>query len=231
MARTIFLVLLLLNLIALAWVYVKGDERTNAGREPQRIKAEFSAEKIRALSSPENGISTSVSDGLSQTQTALSTTASAASEICHSYTGATIKEAQQITQTISTKLPGARVVANPIVMPTVFDLVIAGLVSHPLAETRLAEVKKLGFRESLQIRADDNNRFSLLIASYPERGVAEEALKAAVKKGVASVVVVERQPAPEKATIEVRGSENALKKLPEQIALFKMLSPAACTTQ
>ena len=54
MARTIFLLLVLLNLLTFAWIYLKGDDRINAGREPQRAKSELAVDKIRLLTAADS---------------------------------------------------------------------------------------------------------------------------------------------------------------------------------
>ena len=235
MARTIFLTLLLLNLVALAWIYAKGDERINAGREPLRIKAQLVPDKIRLVAMTENSVSAAASDSLSTKQTGLSATppsvAPVVAETCHGYIGATVKEAQQIAQTLAGKLPAARIAVNPIIPPSSFDMAITGLASRPLAEAKLAELKKLGIKDGAQIKAEDDKHFSLVIASFTERPAGEEALKAINKKGVTAASLMERKPVPEKSMIEIRGSESALKKLSEQMAPFKILIPAACAVQ
>ena len=225
MARTIFLILLLLNLVVLAWVYANGNDRINASREPQRIKAQLAGDRIHIVAMIESGISAGA--GLSAAQTA----PLAETDTCHAYVGATIKEAQQIAQALAGKFPAARIVASPISRPSSFDLAISGLASRVLAEAKLAELKRLGINDAVQIKVEEDKRFSLVIASFTERSAAEEALKTANKKGVVSAVVIEHKFAPEKSTIEIRGSESALKKLPEQLASFKMLSAVLCSPQ
>lgn len=207
MARTVFLLLVLLNLLALAWIYLKGDDRINAGREPQRAKSELAADKIRLL-----------------------TPADSVPESCRAFVGATATEAQEITKAWSEKLPAAHITVNSVMPQPVFDMVIAGLASRAVAEAKLVQLKSLGISEGLQIKAEDGKRFSVLMATFTERGAADEALKNAARKGVRSAVIVPRQTAPAQPAIEVRGGDAILKPLAELAALRKGLTAAQCDT-
>lgn len=220
MARTIFLLLILLNLLMLAWVYLKGDERINAGREPQRIKTVLAADKVRILL-PTEDTPPGISAGLSIVP-------AATADDCRAYAGATPAEAQEILKAWTAKLSAARIVATPVMPPKVFDIAIAGLASRVAAEAKQAELKKLGFSDGVQINFGEDKHFSLLIASFADRGAADDALKTAVKKGVRSAAVVERQPVPVQATIEVHGSDAVIRQLPELAASYKGLSPLSC---
>ena len=224
MARTLFLFLVLLNLLALGWIYLKGDERINASREPQRAKVELAADMVRLLVPAD-----SAPDALSLAQSLISPTPAADS--CRAYAGATVTEAQEIAKAWSGKLPAARIVVNPVMPRPVFDMVIAGLIPRAAAETKLAELKKLGISDGAQIKAEDDKHFLILIASFAERGAAEDALRSATRKGVRSAVIVRRQAVAEQSTIEVHGSDATLKLLGDLAALRKGLTPVSCAAQ
>ena len=210
MARTLFLLLVLLNMGVFAWIYSTNEVHENVGREPQRLKAEMAADRIRLLSPDE----------------VLARAASA--RRCVGYSAATASDATALAKTWTEKLPDASVTVVPVIVPATFDVAIVGLATRAAADTKLAELKKLGVADGVRIRADDDTRFSVLIASSADRKSADEALKEVAKKGVRSASVVERRPASEKSTIEVRGNESALQKLPELAAATKALSIAAC---
>lgn len=205
MARTIFLLLVLLNLLAFAWIYLKGDERMDAGREPQRAKSELATDKIRLMTSRGSTL-----------------------ESCHAYAGVTFAEAQEIAKAWSEKLPAAHFAINPIMLQPAFDMIIAGLASRAAAETKLAQLKNLGISEGVQIKSVDDKHFLLLMASFKERSAAEDALKNVVKKGIRSAVIVERKAASAPSTIEIRGGDAILKPLAELASLNKSLVPVAC---
>lgn len=223
MARTIFLLLVLLNLLTLAWIYLKGDERINAGREPQRAKSTLAADRIRLLVAAD-----SAQETLALVQAATTPASAVTAGTCHAYAGATVAQAQEIAKAWSQKLPAARIATNPVMPRQVFDIVIAGLASRAAAETKLVELKKLGISDGVQIKAEDDKRFSVFMASFAERDAADDALKSVIQKGVRSAAVVQRQPAPEQSIIEVRGSDAALKPLTELVSARKDLTPVAC---
>ncbi len=219
MARTIFLILLLLNLAGLAWMITMGAAKDKAGREPQRNATQMLPDKIRIVPVPD--------------ETALSATSAAVpvappSEICLAYTGAAVSDAQLIVKMLSEKLPAVHAIATAMVPASRFDMVIPGLASRQAAEVKLAELKKLGVDQGVGISTDDPKGYALLIASFAERALADDALKVMAKKGVRSAAIVERKPVPEKSTIEIRGSESAMKSLPQQLAAYKSLVSTAC---
>jgi hypothetical protein len=217
MARTIFLLVVLLNLIALAWVYLKGDELTDTGREPQRAEQVLATDKVRLLPANEKA------------PEAQSGTQAAPAESCRAFVGATPAEAQSIAKAWMEKLPAVRIAVNPVMPASVFDVAIIGLTNRADAEASLVELKKLGISEGAQIRAEDKDkRFSLVIASFAARGAAEKALNSAIQKGVLSAKLIERQPESEQSVIEVRGTDTTLLKLPELLSSLKMLRPANC---
>ena len=223
MARTIFLLLVLLNLMAFAWIYFSAGARDSEGREPQRLKAEMAADRIRFAP---------LADAADLSGAALSSSATAVSAaeavVCRAFVGANADEAQKISRAWIAKLPDAAITLAPVVPPPLFDIVITGLATRTAAETKVSELKKLGVANAVNIRADDDKHFSLLLDSFAERKAAEDALKSLGKKNVRSVTVIERKPGPEKSAIEVRGKEAVLKKLSELAAAAKTLSPAAC---
>ncbi|CAG4884565.1 conserved protein of unknown function [Georgfuchsia toluolica] len=205
MARTVFLLLVLLNLLAFAWVYLKGDDRINAGREPQRAKSELAVDKIRLL-----------------------TPVDSVPESCRAFVGATVVEAQEIAKAWSEKLPAAHITVNSVMPHPVFDMVIAGLASRAVAEAKLVQLKSLGISEALQVKTEDGKRFSVLMATFTERGAADEALKNVAQKGVRSAVIIQRQAALAQPAIEVRGGDAILKPLAELASLHRGLTAAQC---
>lgn len=224
MARTICLLLILTNALALAWIYWKGDERIDAGREPARAKSELVPQKIRLIVPAE-------SSPQALAPVAAETISTVAMENCRAYAGATTAEAQEIEKLWSQKLVGAHVTAIPEVPSPTFEMVVAGLASRGAAETKLAELKKFGIGDGVLVRPEDDKRFSVVVASYREKKAADDALKIAGGKGVRSAVIVQRQAAPERSMIEVRGNDASLKVLAELASAHKGLTSVECATR
>lgn len=224
MARTFFVLLLLLNILALAWLYLKDDEHINAGREPQRANSGLAADKIRLLTPAANSPD-------EQTLAAPTAASAVAAESCRAYAGATTAEANEIITSWQEKLAGARVTANPVIPAPVFDIAITGLTSRTAAEAKIAELKKLGIGQPLQIQFGDDKHFSVSLGSFAEQHAADEALKNVTKLGIRSAVIVKRQPVPQQSIIEVRGNETTLKLLTDLATARKGLTSTECVPQ
>jgi hypothetical protein len=219
MPRTVFLSLLLLNVAALAWIMA--SEKSNEGREPQRAAAQYAAEKIRIVPSDEAPVPLATSSAL-QAPTA-------PGQICSAIQLA-MADAQQVKTTLAEKMPQASVSVNPVVPLPVFDVAIPGLASRAAADAKLAELRKIGFKENLEIVAGADNHYSVLIASFGDKAKAEESFKTVAGRGVHSASVIMRQSQAENATVEIRGMAVALQKMPELLAAVKNSTPATCAT-
>lgn len=205
MARNVFLILLLLNFLGLAWIFLQGDARINQSREPQRVLDQIAPEAVRIRASTGSN-----------------------EEICRAYAAAALPQAQEVAKAWSVALPAASVLVNALPPTRVFEIVIAGIKTLPLAEKTLAELKALGLTQNGEIRKGELNLYTLAMASFTDRAAAEQALKNLTTRGLRLAAIAERQPETGRAVIEVRGRENVLRKLPELTTNFKTLTPATC---
>lgn len=209
MLRAVFLLLVLLNLLALAWGNgLLGDR--NPDREPQRSAAQFAADKIHIVPASELASATALRS-------------------CHAFAGLAAVEAQQIKATWTEKMPVATVTVRPAPQPASYDIAITGLPSTA-ADAKLTELKQLGFNDGPHIVAENDKRCSIVIASFAARAAADEAMKNMIKKGLHSGTVVARPAVPDRVVIEVRGGESDTQKLSELAAALKNATPAACAT-
>ena len=227
MARTIFLVLVFVNLAVLAWIYLTSEERALAGREPERAKVQISADRIRLIDIAQAGSSAVAAGSLPQLSAASGASPVAVGS-CVAYSGATVAEARQIASALTEKLATIRVVVNPLAQRAVFEIIIGGLVSRAQVDSRLAELKRLGFEQGIAVRNSDDKHFSLLLASFGEKAAAEEAKTELTRKGVKSAQVVGQKSPPDMATLDVHGGNEALKKLSELVPALKKLNQEAC---
>src|SRR5690606_5397258 len=104
------------------------------------------------------------------------------------------------------------------------------LASRAAAETKLAELKRLGISDGVSIRAEDDKRFTVVIAKFAELGAADEAFKDATQKGVRSASLIQMQPEPRQAIIEVRGGEVDMELLSGLAAARPNLGATPCAT-
>jgi len=219
MPRTVFMLLLLLNVAAFAWIL--NTDKGNEGREPQRAAAQYAADKIRIAPPAE---AAAIADAAP-----VSPAPSAVSQACSALL-LTQAEAEQLKTTWVEKLPQASISLSPVMAPAVFDVVIASMANRSAAEAKLAELKKIGFKESMEVVAGADNHYVVLIASFADKAKAEESFKSVTGRGVRSASLIARQSQMDKATIEVRGMPAALQKLPELMAAVKNATPATCAT-
>lgn len=221
MARTIFLILVFLNLAVFAWIYTTNDERVLAGREPERVKAQMAADHIRLIDATQTGASSVAANSLPQLSVV-------AVESCVAYSGVTVAEARQMASALTEKSTAIRAVVNPLAQRPVFEIVINGLAARAQVDTKLAELKGLGFEQGITVRSSDEKHFSLLLASFSEKSAADEAKKELTRKGVRSAQVVGQKSPADMATLDVHGSDVTLKKLPELLPSLKKLNQETC---
>ncbi len=201
MAKAIFLILLVLDFLALGWGYLSSDQRASMGREPQRALSQMSPEKVRIVESADQ---------------------------CYAYSGATTAEAQEIAKVLASTLSTARVVVKPLVTPTVFEIVIPGYTRRSVADLRVAELRQLAFGRSAEVRKEREEQYVIVVVSSTSRGAAESALKSLEDKGIRSALI-KVQPAVERSVIEVHGNATALSLLPALISPIKLLQATTCT--
>ncbi len=209
MPRLVFLLLLLLNALALAWVSGQFGDTSRTGREPGRPAAQLAADRIR-IAAPADDAS-------------LSATAQACRAIVLPFA-----TAQQVATGWAAGMPDARIAVAPLVGAPVYDLVIPGLTSRAAAETKLGEVRKLGGEGDIQIVVNAESRYSLLLATFSDQKQAEAALKNVYARGVRSAALANRPARIEQAVIEVRGGADTMQKLPALIAAAGNAVAAEC---
>jgi hypothetical protein len=202
MAKAIFLILLLLDFLALGWGYLSSEQRANMGREPQRVLTQMSPDKVRIVASADQ---------------------------CYAYSGATLTEAQEIAKTLADSLFAARVVVKSLVTPTVFEVVIPGYTRRSSADLRVAELKQLAFGRGADVRKEGEGQFAIVVVSSTSRSTAEATVKSLDDNGLRSALI-KVQPTTERSVIEVRGNATALSLLPALILPFKILQATTCTT-
>lgn len=193
MARTVFLTLLLVNLVMLAWIYLNGASRDAIGREPQRVATQLAPERIRIVDAP----------------------LPAQPIACQGYAGLAPADAEALVKAWTEKFPAVRFNIISVVPKPAFDVVLAGFASRAAAETRLVELKAVGVGDALQVRSEVGAKFSL-VASFADRFGAEAKQRSLVQKGIANVAVIDKPPAAPSATIEARGTATVLAPLSEQ---------------
>lgn len=203
MARTIFLILVSLNVAMLAWVYLNAERHEMAGREPQRTALQLQPEKIRIIEPTVR-----------------------ADVVCQAFAGVALADAQELAREWGPQFPSVTFSVVPAPSASTFDAVIGSFNTRAAVTARLAELHTLGVAEGFALRADEGGKFSLA-ASFADRPGAEAKQRAAAQKGVADVNVVERSAPAATAVIQARGVAAALVPVAVQ-ATTRNLAVATC---
>lgn len=203
MARTVFLILVSINVALFAWGYLNAERHEMAGREPQRIAMQLQPEKIRIVDPRANEMTA-----------------------CRAYTGAAPADAQELVKTWGVQFPAVTFSVVPVPSPATFEAIIAGFNTRAAAAARLNELRTLGIDESFVVRAEEGGKFSL-VASFADHFGAEAKQRAAAQKGVVGVSIAERPSPTANAIIQARGPTSALASLATQAAA-KNLTATSC---
>lgn len=191
--RALFLLLVLANLLFFAWS--KGYfGNSDTGREPQRLAQQLHPEKLKLISA---------TSGTEETAT---------TDACKSLAGLRLVDGQKLMALLGQQVPGA---TTKLIRPNVaeaWDIIIGPLSTRPMAEAKMAELKKLNVTEA-KLQANPAGDFSLLLGSDPKKAQAEQRLDGLAKKGVKSARIQQRA-APDDFTVEIRGPVSGLTQLP-----------------
>ena len=191
--RIFLLVLIFANVVFWGWSQGYLGDIDN-GREPQRLGAQLNPGKLRIVSISKPPVTEAL-------------------ETCRAIANLRLTEAEKLQLALAKQLSSARVnLLRPERQPT-WEVSIGGLANQAVVDSKLAELKRLGI-EGTRVVAENQNGFSLVLASLLSEAAAQEQLQAIVKKGVKSARVVIRA-ASDRVRLLVRGPEVVIARLPE----------------
>ena len=202
--RLVFLILVFCNLVFFVWGqgYLGGRD---SGREPQRLTNQLQPEKIRLVTEA----------------------APASGPIaCKAITGLTPIDAEAIKSSLSSAAGWTMTVTTaPRAME--YWVMIPSLANGPIAEKKLAEVRRLGGDAQI-VQDETSGPFVVSLGMFRNAQRAQEFLDAGSKKGIRSARLVER-PSPTMANAELRAPAGDLTaRLPEVLAPYPAASVADC---
>ena len=198
--RLAFLVLLLANVVIFAWGH-GGRQGLHDAREPERMQHQVAPEQLRILRG------TAVADA-------------APVPACQRIQWLTAAEAEALRAAVGDR-PGWQFVQSPREAPPAHWVVIGGLSGRPLAERKIAELRKLGVNEGEIVADEALGPFAISLGVFRSRQAAEAHLQALAKKKVRSARLAQRALPPEQFTVDLRAPAGALAvRLAELQALF-----------
>lgn len=211
--RTLFLLLLLVNIVLFAWwqgyLAPWGPSTT---REPQRLAAQVAPEKLRLVPHGE---------------TTEANTAAAEKSACRWIDG--IKEvelkallaAPQPLASLELKVVETEVASG-------YEIAIPALANQAAAQAKQAEVKALGIDAPSAIAAETGGTYRLVLGRAPDQPAAEAQLLKLKEKGVKSARV---QPLPlvKASRLQATGLESAFAALDARLAGTAGVHTQPCT--
>lgn len=204
--RLAFLVLVLLNLGFYVWSagFLTGPP---SGHEPERLQQQIDANKVRVI------------EPLASPKVA-----------CKMLSGLSLAEAKVVEETLRGG-SDVGITVKPVEEAPAWWVVVPELASKDAAEKKLAEVRKLGAKDSKVVADDKAGPFIVALGVFSSEAGAAEQLDALGKKGVRSARLEERRPSPQKARIEIRAGTALLDALPKALAAYPAASLADCAAK
>lgn len=187
--------LIFANLVLYAWGQGYLGAR-DTGREPERLEAQKSPEKLRVVA---NGTDASIADDSTSANETSSTE-------CRRVVGLAAADAKQWMGSAQEKLPKAKFELMPGVAS--FDVAIVGLKGSEGVDAKQQELKKLGVDVPTKIVKESADRVSLVFSTVATEAEAKAFLRDLNGKGVRTARVV-AHPAAASALIEVTGADPA----------------------
>lgn len=210
--RALFLVLLLVNLMLLAWGQGYLGTR-EAGREPERLGQQLAPEKLRILR---------------ETETPAAAAPAAAASACKRIEGLAAAEAETLKTALAAE-PGWEAQVQPQKGALAHWVVIPELANRPLAERKRAELRQLGVNEGQVVESPALGPFAVSLGIFRSEELAVEFLQSLVRRGVRSARLARHELPSDKRVVELRAPAAELaRRLPDLLAPLTQAAAADC---
>jgi hypothetical protein len=202
--RGLFLLLVLANLVFFAWSagYLG---RAEDGREPERLRDQYQPELLKVA----------VLDEVKR----------AAATACRRVEPVAPATADQFKAEWEAK--GVQVDVQPI-DENVYLVLIAGLTDKPSLERKLAELRRLGVRDTYSLPDHAPGTWAISLGSFRDENSARTHLSHMSQRGVRSAKVEMRSKASGKVRLELTGDADRLSVLPIGLLPAIAAEVAAC---
>ncbi|MFA6443503.1 MAG: SPOR domain-containing protein [Sterolibacterium sp.] len=197
MLRTLFFLLILVNLLFLTWTQGYFGAPTD-GREPQRLASQLMPEKLRVV-----GIGTGI--GTPSAESART------EQSCRLVTGLALNDVQRVMTQATEKQPELRLSIKLNETPkNVYWVVIPPLANRAAADKKLAELKNREIADFSLIVDDGPDKLAVLLGVFNTELAANEYLRELAKRNVRSARVQVRENPLDKAQLEAHGAAEVL---------------------
>jgi hypothetical protein len=196
MARTIFLILVVVNGIFYVWASnFLGNE--DIGREPSRLKDQLQADRLTVA----------VRD------------AAAVASVCRRVGPLAQTDAERISTALAGR-NGVRTVLHP-VQEKSYWVMIPPLADKVTADKKAVELKRMGISDFFVVTEAGSYRNAIVLGSFSTEDTAKDLLDRMSKKGVRSARIDIRLRPTDRTQIDVRGESEVVAK-----GLVELLPPA-----
>lgn len=205
--RLFLFLLILANLIFFAWsqdYFGAPDD----GREPQRLKQQLHAEKLRIVHEVQ-------APAIKKEDIA-----------CRIVSGLTVADADALKTAV--EAAGAEVKISPLAEPLLYFVVITDLANKAAADKKIAELVRLGLKGHSSVALADG-RHEIILDSRETEAAALESLQGIAKRGIKSARIDGRERAAPKVRVETRApASTLLQQLPKLIAPYADAAIGEC---
>ncbi len=214
--RTVFILLILANLLFFAWGQGYFGTRRD-GREPQRLAEQLSPEKLRVAATQ-------------QATTVAAPVAAPSPPGCRQVGGLNAAEMARLQAQAGAQAPDLQLrVAAAETQPGGYWVLIPSLADRLAAEKKMTELKRLGLADYSLLTAPGPDQFAISLGLFKSQQAAEEHLQALIKRGVRSAQVQAREQQAAGAHLTVRGPSDALaRELAQLLTPFPTASVTDC---
>ena len=197
--RAAFFLLLLANLLFFAWAQGYFGARQSEGREPQRLAAQLTPEKIHVRDGSTTPIAAPIAAQSGNQAAALPT------EGCRLVAVQPIEDADRLKTALAKLAPEIVATLRPVTEVQSYWVHIPPLANRQAAEKRSAELKKLGVAEYYVVQDEGPNRYAVSLGLFRSEQAANEFVDVLSRKGVKTARIQVRNKEPDKAGLELRG--------------------------
>ena len=208
--RLFVFLLILANLLFYAWTHdYLGASRDS---ESYRITQQLRAEQIRVVSNdlppPEVARPEKSTRAVEKPQ----------AEVCVVLADMPLAEGESLENLLTEKLPAFKVARTTVPGTSSFWVNMPPQKNKRDAETKAAELKKLGVKEFFIVQESGPNNLAISLGLFSSGEAAESALQVLRDKGVRSARVTERSLKPALAHLELRGPDTLAAELNQVLA-------------
>lgn len=232
--RTLFLVLLMLNLVLFAWVRGTFGAGPLNGREPSRLEQQIAAERIRVLTEPDVQ---QLEKRASETKPAAPAPAAAlpldAMVSCMEI-GEFVGDAQlaRLRDKLAELKLTDRASEQSRERPGWFLVYLPPEKTLADAEQRLEQLRAQGLRDLFVLRDEGPLRFGIAVGSFRDRDLARKQVALLERRGVKGARVGESPTAVRSTRVLIRGAEAAaIRQLQEAQKDFPQQKLQPCTPE